>query len=308
MSVPTDAPVGREAPAEEQRRKRPARATSWLRSRAATARTTQAGDRHDPADVLGRVHVEVAAQLVVQKRQREERQEARARARPSHSSAHRLAASPSIGRPSGRRARAVEATTSPPWKLFKYAALRQLPACRGHPTGATAPGTLPCVGQLEAVGRVSPCPEHLEQERRASVHRRRLRRGTTRPAAMANRSSASSSAVATGGVWAARAEARRPQRAGYASRATRNDHAETVVTTEPGRGEAMAAVAQLKGQPCCVASPARRAGTSIAPTSPGLARARLAVPRVAGAHSNTTQKSPAISYICRILEERVVEE
>ena len=115
--------VRREARAEEHRRDRRLEPSIPVAKRADP--DDEAADRDHPAHVLGRVHVEVAAQLVVEERQGEEWQERRQQAQ-----AELPPERPQPGREAGRRDPQERAhggerrsrragTTSPAWKLFR---------------------------------------------------------------------------------------------------------------------------------------------------------------------------------------------
>jgi hypothetical protein len=159
--------VGGEPRAEEER------GDGWVGPAVAVAQGAHAGDeaayRNHPPDVLGRVHVEVPAQLVVQERQREERQERRQDAQPELAAqGPQAGGEPGRGHPQERahrrQRRAPEEVRRP-----GVEAVQDELGDRGRVQRAPLERLtrhLAGVGQLEPVGPVPPRAEHLEVEKR----------------------------------------------------------------------------------------------------------------------------------------------
>ena len=292
--------MGREARAEEHRRDDRLEPSLPVAKRADA--DDQAADRDHPADVLGRVHVEVAAQLVVQERQREERQERREQAQAQLTPERPQAGGePRRRHPQERahrreRARAEQVRRAPveavqdelrDGRRVEGTPLERL---RRHP---------PRVGQLEAVGPVSPRPEHLEvEERRAPQPDDGDRqeddqaRGDGEP--ILGQLLAQRLEVVPG---APAPQARRPQREGHGKEGDEKRRPrEDVGDDEPGRGQADGRVAQSEGQrdPRRQSGPAGRVHRQHR-SDPRDQHERGGRAEGRRAHSNTTQKSPAIS-------------
>ncbi len=292
--------VGRKAGAEEQRRDRRLQPALAVTQRADAE--DEAAHRHHPADVLGRVHVQVAAQLVVQDREGEERQERREHPQPQLA-AERPEPRPEPGRcdpqerPHRRKRRAPEDV-----RRAGVEAVQDELRDRGRVERAPLerlPRHLAGVGQLQAVGPVPPRPEHLEvEERRAPQADDRDREQDDEP--RGDREAVLRELLAQRLEMLARAapaqrrapERQRDREQGREERRLR----EHVRDHERGGRQPDGDVSERKGE----RDPGREAGAAGREDRQHRARPRHQDERRGGAergraHSSTTQSRPAIS-------------